>query len=55
MAIPKATLFLLAIIILPCGLQAQKYQLSDFEETVLPKPGSNDWYPFLQGKCMISR
>lgn len=49
MAIPKTILFLLAIIILPCGAQAQKYLLSDFEETTLPKPGSNDWYPFLKG------
>ena len=49
MALPKMILFLLAIIILPCGVQAQKYRLSDFEETALPKPGSNDWYQFLEG------
>ncbi len=49
MAIPKTLLFLAVIIILPCAAQAQKYPLSNFVETLLPKPGSNDWYPFLEG------
>jgi hypothetical protein len=49
MRLPKPILILLIIFLLPHDLQAQKYQASDFVETQLPKPNSEEWRQFLDG------
>ena len=49
MTVPKPIFILLAFFLLPCELQAQKYQASDFIETQLPKPNSEEWRQFLDG------
>lgn len=48
MTITKTILFFLIVVILPCDLKAQRYQLVDFTETTLPRPGSDEWYEFLK-------
>jgi hypothetical protein len=49
MTVPKPVFILLAFFLLPRELQAQKYQASDFVETQLPKPNSEEWRQFLDG------
>jgi hypothetical protein len=43
MVTSKPIFILLAVFLLPCYLQAQKYTASDFVETQLAKPNSEEW------------
>jgi len=49
MTVPKPIVILLILFLLPYASQAQKYTTSDFVETQVPKPNSEEWQQFFHG------